>query len=125
MRLSADTARMLLGCIRLANGTFALAAPGALLRRLGSTAPDDAAAIHALRMFGIRTVVIGAELLLLPEGEQRRRAARVAVLIHGSDTLSAVSLGLRRQLPVRAAAVATLISATNTALALATALDRE
>jgi hypothetical protein len=125
MRLSGDKARLILGCVRLTNGALALLAPRTLLRRLGSTAPDDAAAIHALRMFGIRTIVIGLELLLLSDGPQRRQATRVAVLIHASDTLSAASLGLRRQLPLPAAATATLISAANTALAIAAAIDRD
>jgi len=125
MRLSGDKARVILGCIRLANGALALVAPRMLLQRLGSTAPDDAAAIHGLRMFGIRTVVIGAELLVLSDGPQRRQATRVAVLIHATDTWSAATLGLRRQLPLPAAAAAILISATNTALALTAALDQD
>jgi hypothetical protein len=71
-------------------------------------------------MFGVRTVVIGIELLL-PDGEVRRAAVRVAPVIHAADTASAAIAGLTRQVPPRPALVATAISATNTLLALSAA----
>jgi hypothetical protein len=61
-------------------------------------------------------VLIGSDLLLLA-GEDRRRAARLAVLIHGTDTLSAAIAGLSGDLPRKAAVVTTLLSAGNTVLA--------
>jgi hypothetical protein len=68
-------------------------------------------------MFGIRTVVIGAELLVL-RGDELRRATRLAVLIHACDTVSAATAGIRGDLPRRPAIAATLVSAGNTGLAL-------
>ena len=40
-------------------------------------------------MFGIRTVLIGAELLM-QTGDRRAEALRRAILIHASDTLAAL-----------------------------------
>ena len=112
-----DVARKTLATVRLFNGTAALVAPRLLLRRLGTDTNTDHSGIYPFRMFGIRTVLIGADLLLLT-GEDRRRAARLAVVIHATDTLSAAAAGLRGDLPRKPAIVATVISATNTALAL-------
>ena len=118
MALEPSTARTALAGVRLVNGVLALLAPRFLFRRLGVDAGEGGAlpGVYPFRMFGIRTVVIGAELLLL-EGEDRRRASRLAVLIHASDTVSAAVCGLRGDLPRRAAALATAISCANTALA--------
>jgi hypothetical protein len=55
--------------------------------------------------------------LLTHQGERLREDLREGVLIHGSDTATAAVLGLRGRLPPRTAALTTLISATNTALA--------
>ena len=66
-------------------------------------------------MFGIRTVLIGADLLAR-DPEVRRHALRVALLVHVSDTLSAISAGVRHEVPRRAAVTATAISALNVAL---------
>lgn len=120
MPLSRDHARTALAVIRIVNGTVALVAPGLILRRLGTDAGREPTAVYPLRMFGVRTVLIGADLLLL-RGEQRDRALRAAILIHATDTLSALTAGLRRELPPRAAALTTLISAGNTALAVTAA----
>jgi hypothetical protein len=68
-------------------------------------------------MFGIRTVLIGLELLSGPS-EARDRSVQRALLIHASDTTAAAIAGSRGQLPPRAAVKAVLISAANTALAL-------
>lgn len=117
MALDPALARKLLAGVRIFNGTAGLLAPEILLRRLGADLRRDRSGIYPFRMFGIRTVLIGADLLL-PGAEQRRRAARLAVLIHASDTVSAATAGLRGDLPRRAAALTTLISAGNTALAI-------
>lgn len=120
MLLSQDRARTALAAIRIVNGTIALVAPAFILGRLGTDVRREPTAVYPLRMFGVRTVVIGFDLLLL-RGEQRERAVRVAVLIHATDTLSALTAGLRRELPPRVAALTTLISAGNTALAVTAA----
>lgn len=118
----AIAARYALGGIRLINGTLGLLAPSLIIRRLGDTKPEsNAAAIYGLRLFGIRTVLLGADLFLL-RGAQLDRALREAVLIHASDTATVVSLWRRRQLPTTTARPLALISATNTLLALTAAL---
>jgi hypothetical protein len=111
----AAAARRALAVVRIVNGLLGLFAPRFLLRRLGA-GPADTIGVYPFRMFGIRTVVMGAELLSA-EGEERRRATRLAVLVHGIDTFSALIAGLRGNLPRRAAVVTTLISAFNTVLA--------
>ena len=111
-----DYARIALACIRIFNGTAALAAPRRFSRRLGKDADADGSAVHIARMFGIRTILIGLDLLS-PDPGIRRHAQKVALMIHVSDTISAASAGLSRQLPVRSAVFATGISAVNVVLA--------
>jgi hypothetical protein len=108
----------ILGGIRLFNGAAALVAPGFVTRRLGADPDANPAPIYPLRMFGVRTVVIGADLLLPAETHERLRAMRIAILIHASDTLAAGLGGLRGQLAPRTSAMLTGISALNTALAI-------
>jgi hypothetical protein len=115
MGLDPVAARKVLAAVRLFNGAAALLVPGLMLRRLGAQA-DDRSGVYPLRLFGIRTVVIGTDLLLLRDGELRR-ATQTAVLIHACDTLSAATAGLRGDLPRRPAIAATLLSASNTGLA--------
>ena len=110
-----STALRTLAAIRIINGTLALVAPGFLVRRTGAH-PESTDAYYAFRMFGIRTVVIGADLLLLT-GEGQRRARDQAVLIHATDTVCAVIGGVRGQQPARIARMTVAISAVNTALA--------
>lgn len=116
MVVDAARARKLLAAVRLVNGGLALLAPQLLLRRLGTDPDRDPSGIYPFRMFGIRTVLIGADLLLLT-GEQSRRATRLAVVIHASDTVTAATCLVKGYLPRRAGVAATLISATNTGLA--------
>jgi hypothetical protein len=111
-----DYARIALAGIRIFNGTAGLAAPRAFARRLGTDADADGAAVHIARMFGIRTILIGVDLLS-SDPEVRRHAQRLALLIHASDTVSAAAAGVSRRLPVRSAVFATGISALNVALA--------
>jgi hypothetical protein len=113
-----DLARIALAAIRSINGLVALFVPEFLLRRLQVDPDRNGAAIYALRMFGIRTTFLGAELFL-KEGEQRERALRTGVLIHASDTVSALICWNRGYLPRRSGAVATVISLVNTLLAVA------
>ena len=115
---SRSTARYTLAAIRLFNGGTALFAPEQLARRLGADPQANGAVIYALRIFGIRTVMIGAELLVL-RGEALDRSLRKGVLIHASDTVAAAAAGAKGYLPPRTAALTTLISTVNTGLAIA------
>jgi hypothetical protein len=112
-----SVARIALAGVRLFNGGAALVAPQAFAQRMGTEADANGAAVHALRMFGIRTVLIALDLLRR-DPDVRRHALRQAVLVHASDTLSAALAGLDRQLPPRAARIATAVSAANVVLAL-------
>lgn len=107
-----------LGAIRLINGLAALFAPYTLQRRVGIDPEANRASVYGLRMFGIRTVVIGAELLLVGGRERLQRALDQGVLIHASDTLCAAYAGWRGNLSRRSSIMATAISGFNTGLAL-------
>ena len=113
---ASDRARVALAGIRMFNGAGALVAPRAFARRMGTEADADGAAVHALRMFGIRTALIALDLLSR-DPAVRRHALRVALLIHVSDTISAARAGFAGQLPRRSAVVATGISSLNVVLA--------
>jgi hypothetical protein len=122
-RTIGTAARYGLGAIRVVNGTLGLLAPGVIIRRLGdSKAETNAAAIYALRMFGIRTVLIGADLFRLRPPELDR-ALRLAIVIHASDTVTVLSLWRRRHLTPDAARPLALISGLNTVLALTAAMS--
>lgn len=112
-----SAARITLAGVRLFNGGAALATPRLFAARLGRETDADGAAVHVLRMFGIRTVLIGLDLLSR-DPAVRRHALRFVVLIHASDAASAAASGLSRQLPARAAKVAMAVSAVNVLLAL-------
>jgi hypothetical protein len=114
--LSPAAARKTLATIRIFNGTAGLLVPEWLLGRLGVDTTRDRSGAYPFRMFGIRTILIGLDLLLLT-GQELRRAEKLAVLIHASDTLSAAVTTARGDLPRRQGLVATGISAVNTGLA--------
>jgi hypothetical protein len=114
---SRDLARVVLGCIRLFNGLAALLAPRMLLKRLGVDTDANPAALYMARMFGIRTVLIGIDLLV-QKGDRRAQALKEAVVIHASDTLAAVLASQTGKLPPPMGKVIVTISAINTALAL-------
>jgi hypothetical protein len=107
-------ARFLLGMIRIANGTVALLAPSRLAERLGVDPAQSPALLYALRMFGVRTVLIGRDLLRNDAG-----AVRAAPFVHASDTVAAALAARSGKVPRRAGIAITAISAFNTALALA------
>jgi hypothetical protein len=111
-----EIARVLLACIRLLNGGAALLVPGFLARQIGVDANANPGVVYVFRMFGIRTVLIGAELLL-QTGERRSEAVRRAILIHASDTLAAFLATRSRQFPKQGRTIV-FISALNTALAI-------
>ena len=111
-----DSARIALAGIRIYNGSAGLLTPGKLARRLDV---EEAAGPmgYPFRMFGIRTILIGLDLLSR-DPAVRRHALRAAVVVHASDTASAIVTGLTGGLPRRSALITTAISATNGALAL-------
>jgi hypothetical protein len=110
-----DYARILLAGIRLFNGAAALFAPKLLARQFGDN--PNHAVVYALRLFGVRTIIVGIELLA-PDEKLRASALRYAIPIHASDTLSAALAGIQGQLPSRASMMLTAISGVNTALAI-------
>jgi hypothetical protein len=112
-----DFARITLAGIRLFNGVAALFAPATLARRLGVDPDANPAALYALRLFGVRTVLIGAQLLLR-DGGVRAHSLRVAPTIHALDATAALIAGERGQLPRPAATTAAIISTVNTVLAI-------
>ena len=112
-----QAARFALAGIRIINGGIALIAPGVIIGRFGEQPSGDSAAVYGLRMFGIRTVLLGVDLTV-QSGEPLRRALRQAVIIHGTDTATAALLGVRGHVRPRTAIPLTLISMTNTALAI-------
>ena len=116
MAIDGRRARQVLAAIRLVNGALALFAPRFLIRRLGTDPDRDPSAVYPFRMFGVRTLLIGADLLLLT-GEESRRATRLAVVIHATDTASAATCLVKGYLPRKAGIVATAISSLNTVLA--------
>jgi hypothetical protein len=110
-----DFARITLAGIRLFNGVAALFVPARLARRLGVDPDANPAALYALRLFGVRTVLIGAQLLLRDSG-MRAHSLRVAPVIHALDAAAVLIAGDRGQLPRRAARTSALISTVNTVL---------
>jgi hypothetical protein len=111
-----DFARVTLAGIRLFNGVAALFVPATLARGMGVSPENSPAALYALRLFGVRTIIIGAQLLLRNEG-LRAHSLRVAPVIHALDATAALVAGEQGHLPRRAATTAALISTVNTGLA--------
>ena len=111
-------ARYALGVIRIVNGAIGLAAPAVIMRRFGENSPaSNPAATYALRLFGIRTVLIGVDLLRM-QGRELDHALRAAPIIHASDTATVLALKRSKQLAPELARPLALISGTNTVLAL-------
>ncbi|GGU93878.1 hypothetical protein GCM10010211_70960 [Streptomyces albospinus] len=110
-------ARYSLAGIRLVNGASALLTPRVMARRLGAD-PEQPALVYVLRMFGVRTVVIGAQLLCPTDADELDRMLRTGTLLHASDALAAACAGRNALLPRRMATVATVISTVNVALTL-------
>jgi hypothetical protein len=117
MPLTRRQAARALGTIRLINGSAALLAPRFMARTLQVDPDEHPQMIYFMKMFGIRTVLLGLHLLSA-EGEDLERAMRTGVVIHASDTMAAAVAGVKGQLPTRAALTGTLTSAVNTFLAL-------
>jgi hypothetical protein len=112
-----DAARLALAAIRIFNGGTALFAPGVFAARTGVRPSMDGPVLYPWRMFGVRTLLVGCDLLTRNE-EVRRHALRVAVVVHASDTAAAVAAFRSGQVPRRTAVPAVAISALNTVLAI-------
>ena len=111
-------ARYALGVVRVVNGALGLAAPALIIRRFGDEAPaGNPAAVYGLRLFGIRTLLIGVDLLG-GRGAALDHAVRAAPIIHASDTATVLALQRSKQLAPELARPLALISGTNTVLAL-------
>lgn len=110
-------AQYALGGIRLVVGSIALAAPDRLIKTYGADPASNGAGVYALRLFGVRTIYLGFQLLL-GDGDVLDEALRAAVPIHACDTISAVMAGVSGQLPRKAALTGTALSSLNTVLAI-------
>jgi hypothetical protein len=106
-----------LAAIRLVNGGLGLIAPQILIRRLGTDPAAETSAFYPFRMFGVRTIVLGADLLTL-RGAPLKRASILAIVIHAIDTVSAAWGGIQGEVSPRTSRITTAISGTNTLLAL-------
>ena len=109
-------AKYALGTIRLVVGSVALSAPDRLVKTYGADPASNGAAIYTLRLFGVRTIYLGFQLVL-GDGDVLDDALRAAVPIHACDTISAVIAGISGQLPRKAALTGTALSSLNTILA--------
>ena len=109
-------ARKLLAAIRIMNGAAGLLVPDKLLGRLGVDITKDRSGTYPFRMFGIRTILVGLDLVVLT-GDELSRAEKLAVVIHATDTVSAAVTTARGDLPPKQGLVAIGISAVNTGLA--------
>lgn len=107
----------LLAAVRIINGAIGLVAPQLLIKRFDADRPTSPAAIYAFRLFGIRTILLGVDLLVGSEADVRR-AVRQGVVIHVSDLATVVALGLQKKIPPRTAVMTALISGTNVTSAL-------
>jgi hypothetical protein len=108
----------------LFNGLAGLLAPAILLRGLQLDPEKNPGAFYAFRLFGVRTAILGAELLQ-GDAAVRERSLRLGVAIHASDTIAAVLAGLSGQIPRPAATRVALLSALNTCLSFYAQRKRE
>lgn len=113
---AAGYARTTLGLIRLATGALGLFLPEKLIGRIDPAEPASPAAIYAFRLFGVRTILIGRDLLA-GNADVRAKAVGEAPLIHASDTATATLLTVTGRVPFRSGAPLIAISGLNTLLA--------
>lgn len=114
-----DAARTCLAGIRIFNGAIGLFAAVKMATSVGGDLTQGTAFVYPARMFGIRTLVLGVDLLRLGTDEAgSRRVLREAVLIHATDTAATAYAGARGELSPKAAKLTTTISAINTVLAI-------
>ena len=125
LQFIATAARLLLACIRLFNGAMALFAPQMIIRRFKAdeSAEDPEVAVYALRMFGIRTILIALDLMR-GKGPVGAHAVRVAPIIHASDLITAALVARGGRVPKETGALIVAISGFNTLLAFLSQLGR-
>ncbi len=109
-------ARYVLAVVRIFNGSASLLVSRPFAQRLGLDPDGNPAAVYVMRLFGVRTIYVGAELLL-GRGDHLRHAVQVAPARHLSDTVSAIAAGATGQLSKKSARTATIISGVNVILA--------
>jgi hypothetical protein len=73
--------------------------------------------LYVLRLFGIRTIISGVELVTL-RGDALEKVLAAGVLMHASDAVAAGLAGFRRELPARTARLLVAISTLNATLSL-------
>jgi hypothetical protein len=105
---------MALAAIRLFNGGAALLAPNFLGHRLGVNTETSPGFGYAFRLFGVRTVLLGVQLF---RAKADSPVVREAVAVHGADTLAAIVVLRRHELPPKGAKMAVAASAINVVLA--------
>lgn len=113
---SACGARVVLGLVRIVNGALGLFLPTTLIARIDPENPPSPAAVYAFRLFGVRTVLIGLDLVRRSP-EARAKAVSEAPLIHAADTATATLLTATGRVSVRTGAPLIAISGLNTLLA--------
>ena len=111
-----DKARVALALIRLVNGALALFVPKVLIDRIDPGDPPSPAAVYAFRLFGIRPILIGRDLLRR-DGPEQDKAVAEAPLIHASDTATATLLTVTKAVNLRSGIPLIVISGLNTVLA--------
>lgn len=116
-RSTGEFAWKALAAIMLVNGTLGVFAPRFLIRGLGIKPEIEPGMIYVFRMFGIRTIFLGVDLFRVPD--QRGRALREGIVVHGTDMTAALTGAALGQLPWRKGLMVGGISLLNTALAIA------
>ena len=120
-----EVTRIALACVRIFNGALGLFAAGRMAKSLGGELGDDKRFVYPARMFGIRTLVLGVDLLTLKADDASApRVLRQAVVIHATDTAAALYAARRGELTGKAAKLTTIISAVNTGLAVVSLVAR-
>lgn len=109
-------ARIALGLFRLFNGAAALVWPNLLGKRLGVQTETSPGFGYAFRLFGVRTVLLGIQLLRAGD-ERHTSVVREALIVHPADTAAAIVVLRRKELPPHGAKVAIAASALNVVLA--------
>lgn len=109
-------ARLTLGVVRLVNGSLALFAPDVLGRRLGVATASSPGFGYAFRLFGVRTVLLGVQLLRAPD-DPHDPVVREALIVHPADTAAAIAVLKRAELPPSGARTAVAASGINVLLA--------
>ena len=113
--LTPDRARVALACIRIVNGAGSAFVPVQFSKRLGVDANQTPEVVYPLRLFGIRTLLLGADLLLR-KGRGLEVSLRMSPIVHASDAGAAALAGYQGHLPRKTAATGVAISLVNLAL---------